>query len=261
MVRKAFPVAKPNVSLDRTFLIGLARECSDAFLRDNPFLGELEKGAMSPKGWQEFGTQRYLAAMPFERLLETCSAVSMQEGKTDLAVALKKNLADERGTDAVGNQADDLAHGTWRKDFYTALDISSAELDIAAANAGTREYVRTVESLIASNDALAMAGAVLVLEASIPREFLCVRKGMEITFPDRFKFQTTDNELVRAQKMKNRRYIDDHVVHDAQAHYPDLLDALELYMVTESDKARFATGARTMAQAKITFYDGLKDVR
>lgn len=54
----------------RLFLIDLVNRSGEVFLKDVPMLEKLERGEASRDEWQEFAVQRYLAALPFEELLE-----------------------------------------------------------------------------------------------------------------------------------------------------------------------------------------------
>lgn len=156
--------------------------------------------------------------------------------------------------DAEGYEVPELSHGTWRKDFYAALGVDDAMLKTVFAKEETCEYSEVLRGLIRENDPVVMAGALMVLEGTIPREFARIKRGRDISFPDIFLDQTGDSEEMRKRKVRARLYIDDHIVHDAQSHYPDLLRVMEKYAASSEGRCRIEKGAVAIAEAKKRFY-------
>lgn len=238
----------------RRFLLEMIHNASEQFLKRNHLLERLQTGEITKEEWKTFAIQRYLAATPFEALLREGIAASARDGYSGLAEVIKSNLRDETGTDDHGVTREELAHDTWRRDFYTRLGITNAELEQASATAGTKEYIDMVDRIVKSGDPLAIAGALLVLEATIPMEFRKIKEGRDKTFPELFIDVKDEDDAMRDAKAKARQYLDDHILHDATAHFPDLLRALEKSVLTEAEKDRLKRGAHWITEAKKVFY-------
>ncbi|PIT86473.1 MAG: hypothetical protein COU33_02970, partial [Candidatus Magasanikbacteria bacterium CG10_big_fil_rev_8_21_14_0_10_43_6] len=82
-------------------------------------------------------------------------------------------------------------------------------------------------------------GALLFIEASIPTEFACILQKVEELF---------------ALNEKAKKYLEDHITHDAQKHFPELVSLLPAF---ESKKV--VEGIDWMFTAKMEFYASLKD--
>lgn len=217
-------------------------------------LERLEKGEALTEEWREFAVQRYLAALPFEDLLEGCKKAALEQGDSELAGVIDANLRDETGVNADGKEVPALSHGVWRKDFYSAIGIGEDMLDSASATEETRAYEQALRRLVEKSDPVIMAGALLVLEGTIPREFARIKRGRDISFVDTFLDQAGDSEETRKRKTRARLYIDDHIIHDAQSHYPDLLSIMERYAASCEGRRRIEEGAMAIAGAKKRFY-------
>lgn len=223
----------------------------------NVFLEKLEKGSLTSTEWRMFAEQRYIAARPFDALLLAGIRAAENAHDIELQQALQANYNDEMGIDEHGVEHPDRSHEQWRRDFYSELGIDDAMLSQVVPLQGTKEYLIAFEDVMREGDCLKIAGALLVLEATIPTEFKRIKQGRDATFQDVFVDANTDTVERRLQKKKARMYIDDHILHDAAAHYPDLLNALLKY---ESDPAAFdriRTGAAKVTEAKKKFYEDL----
>lgn len=241
----------------RHFLISLAQTATQEIVQNNPVLDTTQQGKLSIEHWRIFSEQRYRAALSFESLLQAGINSSHALGDEALAKALEDNLKDELGLDAQGVTHPQQSHATWRRDFYHALGVDEAGLGDVNPLEGTRAYSDTIESLVRQGDALAIAGALLVLEASIPTEFSKIKEGRDQSFPERFVDLPTDSADVRRTKSKARMYIDDHIVHDASSHYPQLLKALEKHAGSTKADKRIRQGVVDITKAKMSFYDSL----
>lgn len=238
----------------RRFLLGIIHDGLEQFLKHNNLLERLQTGELTKEQWRTFAVQRHLAAIPFEDLLREGIAGAEQQGYPELAEVLKRNLHDETGMDDQGVQHEELAHNTWRRNFYTRLGITGAELERASATMGTKAYIDILEGIVKSGDPLVIAGALLVLEATIPTEFRKMKEGRDKTFRESFVDMEGDDDATRDTKARARMYLDDHILHDATAHFPDLLHALEQPTLTEDELDRIKAGARLITEAKKTFY-------
>lgn len=217
-------------------------------------LSYLESGDASPDVWRAFGVQRALAAVPFEELLK--AGIQKAETHPQIQRALQQNLNDEIGVTASGQVANELSHATWRKDFYTALGISEDELMSAAPHPATTEYFNRLRE-VENENCFVISGAILAFEFSIPLEFKKMQTGRNKTFPEIFVAADSDSPEVRESKLRACKYIDDHIVHDAQAHYPDLLKAIEASIDTEEQLQDVLRGARAITMTKANFLNAM----
>lgn len=225
---------------------------------NNAFLTFLQKGKLSKENWIKFGIQRYLAAIPFTYLLRSTIKKAKKANDHTLARAIQDNLNDELGIDQNGLKSKDASHETWRKNFYSAIGIDSTMLKKKKARKGTTTYNRTLRSIIKDGTLLESAGALLALEATFPIEFQKIKSGRDKTFPEKFIERVSDSKIEKERKKKARKYIDDHIMHDAKKHYPDILHALVDYASDPRSLSEIERGALKIAEARAIFYADLK---
>lgn len=221
------------------------------------FLDQIESGSLSKEEWRLFAAQRYLAAHDFENLLEVSVEEAKNLGFKHLAEVLQSNLNDEKGVDADGNALAEGSHAKWRQDFYSALGLPPEILDSKVALAGTKKYCDLLSNLIVERNLMKILGALLMLEYSIPEEFKRIKVGRDLTFKDEFVFESTDSPEVRRKKGFARLYIDHHIYHDAESHYPDLEEAV-FEIIDEEAMNDLLEGIRLLGEAKSNFYDGFE---
>lgn len=212
---------------------------------EQPTLVAIQTGALTQEQWIFFAKQRFLAAEAFETLLETGKAHADTANDILLAQVLEKNLNDERGI-IDGTLQTERAHSTWRRDFYRAIGVSEQAVQTATPTVGTKAYIQTLTSLIQDADYLKIAGAVLAIEGSLSSEFQKLQAGRDKTFPN--------------LNAKARLYIDDHILHDASSHYPDLLKALDRYIESKDTAKRIHEGITQITNAKTSFYRALENL-
>ncbi len=210
--------------------------------------------------WRIFAEQRYVAARPFDALLLAGIQAVEKAHDIELQRALQANYHDEMGIDERGTEHPKHSHEQWRRDFYGALGIDDEAFSRAIPLEGTREYVAALEDLMREGDYLKTAGALLVLEATIPTEFKQVKRGRDAAFPDVFVDTNLDTDEDRLRKKRARMYIDDHILHDAASHYPNLLSALLKYEADPAAFDRIQTGATRVTEAKKKFYENLLEI-
>jgi hypothetical protein len=114
-----------------------------------------------------------------------------------------------------------------------------------------------LEGLIASTNVYLLIGAILALKVSIPAEFKRIQKARDAIFPEVFVDRHDDSEEVKLTKHRARLYIDDHIIHDAQRHYPDLLAAIKVVTLTAEAYDYVLAGMNTIKNAKQVFYRDL----
>lgn len=208
----------------------------------------LAQGKLPKEDWIIFAVQRYLAASHFEKLLE--AGLSKAESGSPLALALQNNLNDEHGDN------EEHSHATWRKDFYNTIGATEQVIQKSVLLEGTQFYFDELTK-IAQENVLKIAGALLVLEFTIPYEFKKIQLGRDKTFENEFIDKLNDSEKLKLKKAKARMYIDDHILHDARSHYPELLSALEPYLTNHDDYVQIKEGIVWVTNAKQKFYESL----
>lgn len=223
----------------RLTLINLVNKAVEDFLHDNRFLNRVEENNLMSDEWHTFAVQRYLSARPFDQLLEAGTRSAYHTGAVELESVIQRNVRDEQGIDEQGAVDETRAHATWRKEYYSAIGVSDQDL-ATAMHPAAKQYADVLKALIHEADALKLAGVILALEAIIPREFAKIKVGRDKKFPHLSE--------------KARLYIDDHIIHDAQSHYPDLLAALAPLIVDEAAMARVEDGINKITAAKKQFY-------
>lgn len=229
-----------------------------ATLGTHPTLGLVAGDQLSKEQWRAFAAQRYLSSMIFEPLLGTAMTKARDAGEQQLAVALARNHADELGMDTDGEVDGLRAHAAWRKDFYDALGVTDDMLGAHLMGKAAKTYMDTVRSVMQTDDLLVMCGALLALERYFPVEFRFMQKGRDAVFADVFLDQPGDDEEKRAWRARARLYLDDHIVHDANAHYPELLAALTPYTTDAANMERLLHGIKAVEDAKLAFYENVQ---
>src|SRR3989338_5773463 len=195
-----------------TQLIKHLNEVTEDVVLNNNFLAAMKEGRVSQDAWRTFAIQRYLSTTVFEDTLRAAIRGAQKIEDKQLEKALQENLNDETGIGKDGVQDLAHAHRTWRRDFYLALGVLDEQAKNTKPFPGTKSYMDAMAKLTREGDALACAGALLAVERLIPQEFERLQKGRDAAFHDAF-----------ANNPKARLYIDDHIIHDATSHYPDLL--------------------------------------
>lgn len=221
---------------------------------DNPGVAKklkyIESGEIGKDGFQRFFTQRLLATSSFENLLKRLIVLSPTD---ELRSAVQDNLNDEIGV-FDGKIDPDKSHATWRRNFYQALEISDEMIAGALSGRGTEEYLQMMQEIIDGDNGYVMAGALLFLEGQIPREFRYLKVGRDLLFGEKFVDEVGDTEAVKAQKIKARTYLDDHIVHDAKAHFPQLLSALAAVGADADALLSICEGVELAKNARVAFY-------
>lgn len=228
-----------------------------ATLGGHRLLAALGSNQLSKDEWRAFAAERYLASLIFEPLLDAALAKATEANDAAIADAVARNRNDELGIAADGTWRKDLAHAAWRKDFYDALGITDAMLNAAIAGPAAKAYIALLRDVLNSGDYLVMAGALLALERFLPVEFIAMRKGRDTVFADVFVDQPADDATARTARARGRVYLDDHITHDANAHYPDLLAAITPHMDNPADAKRIFAGIEAIERAKLAFYDNI----
>jgi hypothetical protein len=210
----------------------------------------LVSGAASISQWKAFASQRLLSAGIFEDLISRGIVLAGMHGHTSVQAALVRNLRDEMGMNAQGDFVEGTAHAQWRADFCQALQLKPQK-----EAEGGHTYVSFIRSVITSTDPFVVYGAILALERLISVEFIYIREGMNQLFPAVFIPTAIDSENTQQDKLRARRYIDDHIDHDAKSHFPELLEAVMQCTSDEHAVSSLLTGLNILQKAKTAFYE------
>ncbi len=218
-------------------------------LRAVPFLRRARAGTMGLPMWLRWARERYRIAQYF---IPLCQAIVTAARDTlhdeTIAAVVEDNIRDEKGL----NDPAAGSHESWRLDFYRALGADAA--DAPPLLDGTRMFSETAAQLQAAGDAFYMIGALWFLEATIPHEYTFLLTGLEIEFPEIFSVA----DGMTPEKFRARRYLDDHIYHDAAHHAKDLYLALARYADDAGVLARLRHGCDAMLAAKQKFYADLE---
>lgn len=217
-------------------------------------LGAIESGEIGREGLKRFLIQQIVATSAFLSLFEILVA---QSRFPELQAAAASNLRDETGMDEAGNYHAELAHSTWRKNFYRQIGIAEEQIEHAAPTPGTTAYFDAIAELVSEGDIGRVAGALLFFEGIIPRQFNSFKRGRDTLFREECVDADGDSAVQRETKQTARLYLDDHIVHDAQSHFPDLLNALSV--ATQSSKEFLENvrhGIGIAKEARKKFYQG-----
>lgn len=213
----------------------------------HPVLNRISRGEATPAELQAFVLQRHALVHGFVELLET---IIQNTNDDNLKQCITQNLGDE-----IGHGVETNAHATWRAHYLLGLGLSPPHNALPLL--GTQHYCTVLQSLTDSKNPLQCAGALLLLERSIPPEFARIRFGLEKVFPHIFKLDPSDSPAERASKQRVRQYLVDHEHHDARFHEPDLRRALTASFEEWSQHSHIIQGAELLASAKVQFYDSI----
>ena len=245
-------VAESRVQLTKIFREEFLDFFGDAAVAK--LLGAIESGAIGREGLKNFFIQQIVATKSFLSLFEILVA---QRQFPELQSAAASNLRDETGMDVDGNYHAELAHSTWRKNFYRQIGIAEEQIDQTAPTPGTKAYFDGIAELVSEGDIGKVAGALLFFEGVIPRQFNSFKKGRDTLFREECVDADNDSTIQRETKQAARLYLDDHIVHDAQSHSPDLLNALAV--ATQASRETFEKvklGIAAAKEARKQFYQG-----
>lgn len=229
-------------------------------LKASPLLVRLRAADLSRDQFRIVLAQKFFLAKNFDAFISSVLSKAKVAGANDLAHALEKNLRDERGYGPDGRIHSELAHRTWRDTFYKSLGLTPARLKNIAPLPGTHWHADVMNRLQDRASTFVQAGAFLMLERFIPLEYRAFQKSRDTLFPELFVINPLDLEAVKNKKVLACQYVDDHITHDAQEHFPELLKALAPYESDEVKLKEILLGVDLIVQARRRFYAGLEQV-
>jgi len=228
-----------------------------AVVRDDPVVVSLLRKQLNKAQYKLYAAQRAYVASNFLRLVDKAAQLAHALGDEELALALQSNANDEIGLGPDGKIHYELNHRQWKTTYLRAIDID-ADIEGFPLLPGTQAHVNAFLEIEADGTVFSMAGAVLSLENIIPLEYRAAVSSRDHLFPEIFCVEPGDTIEVRANKQSARRYLDDHIVHDANSHFPMLLNALVKYEDNPTVMAEIKLGIDLVNSYRKRFYQGLE---
>ena len=229
-----------------------------AVVRNDPVVLALMRKQLNARQYKLYAAQRASVATNFVRLVVKAAAGARAIGDTALAEALEANAADELGHDENGVLHEDRNHRNWKLAYLRALSLNVERSDFPLLP-GTRAHSDAFLELEAGASVLRMAGALLSLENIIPLEYRAAIQSRDHLFPQLFCINDDDGPDTKRRKMAARQYLDDHVVHDACEHFPQLLHALDKYQDDPAAMHEIRAGIDFVNRHRKNFYEGLAE--
>jgi len=229
-----------------------------AVVRNDPVVLALMRKQLNARQYKLYAAQRASVATNFVRLVVKAAAGARAIGDKALAKALEANEADELGRDEHGIEHAERNHRNWKLAYLCALNLNVERPDFPLLPS-TRAHSDAFLELEASAGVLRMAGALLSLENIIPLEYRAAIRSRDHLFPQLFCIDDGDGPDTRRRKMAARQYLDDHVVHDASEHFPQLLQALEKYQDNPASMGEIRAGIDFVNRHRKNFYEGLAE--
>lgn len=227
-----------------------------AVVRDNPVILAMRRRALSRAQFKLYAAQRACVATNFIGLVHRGAQLARLAGDMGLAAALQSNLDDEAGIGADGIADPDRNHRNWKIAYLNALGLSADMAGFPLLD-GTQAHVDTFLDQERNGTGLVIAGMILSLENIIPLEYRAAQIARDHLFPEIFCPSEADTDAIRAGKRRAREYIDDHIVHDARSHFPDLLAALVKYEDDLTALAQLQHGIDIVNACRKNFYADL----
>ncbi|MCB9798815.1 hypothetical protein H6758_03765 [Candidatus Nomurabacteria bacterium] len=198
-----------------------------------------------------FVCERVDSARVFLDLLKKMIHVCQGDQDLLLRKAIEENLHDERGV----GKGKSASHDKWREDYLEGIQKLHHERVCCCDHTCHFVYKQVFRDAVMRGDKGEMLGVLLYLERVIPIEFAFIRSYQDKVFCGIFVYSQIDTHQQRAIKRKLRRYLDDHIVHDAVDHYPKLLQAIQLSGSDLSMQEKIAYGAKIIHRAKLLSYE------
>ncbi|MDF5724745.1 MAG: hypothetical protein PUP91_30655 [Rhizonema sp. PD37] len=233
---------------------------------NNEVLNAIALGNVTCQDFKNFVVQHYFSADWFTDLLMRGEALLREMGHKELADEFGYNYEDEMGI-ANGVQVFKNSHESWRQDYCQAIGINiKGEKPIDSTIANHRNPLKI---LIAEKNGYFLTGMLAATEIYLVKEFQKIQAGRDKLFPEVFVITEKCSPEVVTYKKKNRKYIDDHIKHDA-LHYVDILGPA--LTIVEEAKAhngivngydiagQIKAGIKAVTHAKEALYVGFKEL-
>ena len=144
-----------------------------------------------------------------------------------------------------------------RENFLRALDITPEMIKQVEPLPATKRFLMAIDQLIIQNKPFVILGAILMTRRLIPLEFRALQISRDFLFPNRFIISKADSKEVVLRKQQACQYIDDHIMHDANEHYSDLLKSIEERGFSFSEWNDILKGIHIIKEYRNRFYNNI----
>jgi len=217
------------------FLDALVQELKDHPVNTNVFFQAFKDQYMSHRQLQTFLRQYHYFCKHFVKVLEGL-LYKTPVGALEMRVELAKTLHSE-----LGNGCAEQAHSRLLERFAAAVGLSPDALDQTVPVPEVAEYLAVLQRLFIESDYLTALGSEMAVEITAASEF-------RYFYPGLTKYQSFSvHDLV---------FFEMHLEAE-ECHSAWLTEAVEKTARTQADLDRVAAGARTTADAWLTFWQGL----
>ena len=217
------------------FLDALVQELKDHPVNTNVFFQAFKDQYLSRSQLQTFLRQYHYFCKHFVKVLEGLlykTPVDALEMRVELAKTLHSEL---------GNGCAEQAHSRLLERFAAAVGLSPDALDQTVPVPEVAEYLAVLQRLFIESDYLTALGSEMAVEITAASEF-------RYFYPGLTKYQTfSAHDLL---------FFEMHLEAE-ECHSAWLTQAVEKTARTQADLDRVAAGARTTADAWLTFWQGL----
>lgn len=227
-----------------------------AVVRDDEVVLALLRKSLNHTQYRLYAAQRAYVATNFIRLVDKGARLARDAGDVELAATLQSNLNDEIGLGGDGKTHDALDHRKWKETYLRAIGIK-ADVPGFPLLRETQAHVDAFLDMEAEGTMFSIAGTILSLENIIPLEYRAAVSSRDHLFPEIFCPAAGDSDAVRDKKELARQYLDDHIVHDSNAHFPQLLQALVKYENNAAAMVEIRAGIDLVNTFRKQFYRGL----
>ncbi|HLD16398.1 MAG TPA: iron-containing redox enzyme family protein [Coxiellaceae bacterium] len=201
--------------------------------------------------------QKALIRSQLIRQLTMALDIAEEQKLEPLTQSLRRNLCDETGFDAEGKMHPENSHATWQSHFLNALDITPAVLKRARPLSSVIQYNKQMHYMELKGDLYEILGAILMTERIIPLEFRAIQLSRDFLFTSRFVIAKTDGREEIFQKRLACQYIDHHILHDSNEHYPDFLNAINQIYLTPPEEIRLIRGIHLIRDGRCDLYNDI----
>jgi hypothetical protein len=227
-----------------------------AVVRRDPVVLALLRKSLNRTQYKLYAAQRAYVATNFIRLVDKGARLAREIGDAELADALQSNLNDEMGMGPDGKFYDALNHRNWKINYLRSIGIEADLKDFPLLRE-THAHVNAFLDIEADGNLFSISGALLSLENIIPLEYRAAVSSRDHLFPEIFCHANGDSDEIYHKKELARQYLNDHIIHDSKAHFPQLLQALTKYEKEAAVATEIRAGIDLVNTYRKQFYQGL----
>jgi hypothetical protein len=237
------------------FIKSAAKECSRSKIMQSMKMTNITR-----EQFLFYLRQESCVGSDFNKILTIAIEKAKEIGDKELTKVLSDNLNDEKGIDKYGNYNPLMVHELWKKKYYLALDILPDMIESEKPISGTIKYNNTMILLEKTENIFVILGGLMFIEFFTPIEFFNIKKSRDFLFPKIFVITEQDSHKQLQNKLVARIWIDDHIIHDAQKHYLDLLKSAFKYEKNVDVMKEISKGNTLMKEGILAFHKDVEAV-